>query len=357
MRTNRTVLIAAAGTGGHIFPALAVGQALAARGWSVAWIGNASGMEAQRVAATGWPFHDLAFGQVRGKGWRRWVSLPWSLAKAVLRARRLIEQGQPAVVAVFGGYVAVPVALAARSLGLPVVLHEQNARPGLANRVLAPLVSAVLAGFPEALPGAQWLGNPVRAEFTALAAPAERYRARSGPLRLLVVGGSLGAQALNALMPQALALLPHEQRPEVWHQCGARHEAATRSAYAQAGVEASVEPFIEEMVKAYAWADVLVCRAGAMTVAEVTAAGVAAHFVPYPHAVDDHQYANAAWLARDEAAWVTRQEHLTPAAMAAWLGALTREECLRRAELAWARAKRDATERIAAVIEEYQREE
>lgn len=352
--TLAPIAVAAGGTGGHIFPALAVARVLHARGHPVLWLGNAVGMEGPLVAASPFAFADLAFGQVRGKGWRRWAQLPPSLAAATLRARRALQQAGVAIVATFGGYVSVPAALAAKSLRLPLTIHEQNARPGLANRLLAPLADQVLTGFPEVLPRAVWVGNPVRPEFLAFPPPGERYHNRSGPLRLLVLGGSLGAQRLNALVPAALRLVPEPLRPVVVHQTGRGHEQTTEAAYREAGVVATCCPFLDPVAPALAEADWVICRAGAMTVAEVAALGVAAHFVPYPYAVDDHQFANAQWLAGQGAAVVRREAELTPEILAAWWqeqGA-SRTRAQKLGERAYALGKRAATEEVAALIEE-----
>ncbi|WP_217125201.1 undecaprenyldiphospho-muramoylpentapeptide beta-N-acetylglucosaminyltransferase [Hydrogenophilus thiooxidans] len=344
--------VAAGGTGGHIFPALAVAHALERRGWTVVWLGNSSGLEAKIAAQNGIALCDVAFGQVRGKGWRRWFALPAALIAATGRAVRGLRAHRVSVVATFGGYVSVPAALAAKRLRLPLVIHEQNARAGLANRVLAPLADRVLAAFPNGLRRAQVVGNPVRETIVAQGEPQLRYRCREGPLRLLVLGGSLGAQRLNRLVPLALRLLAPSQRPMVRHQTGECDYEATVAAYREAGVAAQCEPFIVEMGSALAASDWVLCRAGAMTVSEVAAVGVAAHFVPYPYAVDDHQYANAQWLVARDAALVTREADLTPERLAEWLRTASRADAARIAERAYALGIRDAQVRIAEVIEE-----
>lgn len=348
----RVAALAAGGTGGHIFPALAVAHALERRGWTVVWLGNSAGLEAKIAAENGIAFYDVAFGQVRGKGWRRWLSLPVALAQATGRAVRGLRAHRVSVVATFGGYVSVPAALAAKRLRLPLVIHEQNACAGLANRVLAPLASRVLTAFSNGLRRAEVVGNPVRDAIVAQPEPSLRYRDREGPLRLLVLGGSLGAQRLNRLVPVALRLLAPSERPLVRHQTGERDYEATLAAYRDAGVTAQCEPFIVEMGAALAGSDWVVCRAGAMTVSEVAAVGVAAHFVPYPYAVDDHQYANAQWLVAQDAALVTREADLTPERLADWLRHASRADAARIAQRAYALGIRDAQVRIAQVIEE-----
>lgn len=349
--TTQVVAVAAGGTGGHIFPALAVAEALRRRNRRVLWFGNATGMEARVATEHAIPFYDLQFGQVRGKGWRRWVGLPVALTQAVARARQVLRAEKVAVVATFGGYVSVPAALAGKLFRLPLVIHEQNARAGMANRLLAPLADRVLTAFPHVLRQGVVVGNPVRESLLHEPPPAERYRDREGPLRLLVLGGSLGAQRLNRFLPQALQLLPEGKRPIVRHQTGERDFAATLAAYREAQVAATCEPFITDIGKALAEADWVLCRAGAMTVSEIAAVGVAAHFVPYPYAVDDHQYANARWLVDHGAALVTREEALTPQRLADWLKGTSREEATQLALRAYALGVRDAQERIAVEID------
>jgi len=347
------VVIMAGGTGGHVFPALAVAQALGARGAAVAWLGTERGLEARLVPAAGLPLHTLPVAGLRGRGVGAWLAAPFRIARAVAAAARLLRSLSPDVVLGMGGYAAGPGGVAAWLLRRPLVIHEQNAIPGLTNRLLAPLARRVLAAFPGAFPEGPKVtvtGNPVRAEIAALPAPAARWAGRTGPTRLLVLGGSQGARALNEALPAALARLPAAARPAVRHQAGPAHAEAVRAAYARVGVAAEVLPFIEDMAAAYAWADLVVARAGALTVAELAAAGVGALLVPYPHAVDDHQRANARWLERAGAAEIVT-EPLEPAALAARLAALLagREALLRRAEAARRAALPDAAERVAAV--------
>lgn len=349
--SRRTALVMAGGTGGHIFPALAVAEVLRERGWRVVWLGNAEAMESRLVPPRGFEFVSLGFGALRGKGMGRKLKLPFSLAVAIARALRLLGEVRPGVVLGMGGYVSFPGAVAARLRGIPLVVHEQNAVAGLANRVLARLADAVLTGFPGTLPGGRWVGNPVRREFTTVPPPEVRFAGRQGPLRLLVVGGSLGAKALNEVVPAALARLAPAERPVVTHQSGSAHFAALEQAYAHHGVEGRLLPFIEDMGAALAEADLVVSRAGAMTVAELAAVGVGAILVPFPHAVDDHQTANARFLVEGGAARLLPQSGLTPAGLAELLRGLDRERCRQMALAARALARPEATEALADELE------
>lgn len=349
--SRRTALVMAGGTGGHIFPALAVAEVLRERGWHVVWLGNAEAMESRLVPPRGFEFVSLGFGALRGKGMGRKLKLPFSLAVAIARALRLLGEVRPGVVLGMGGYVSFPGAVAARLRGIPLVVHEQNAVAGLANRVLARLADAVLTGFPGTLPGGRWVGNPVRREFTTVPPPEVRFAGRQGPLRLLVVGGSLGAKALNEVVPAALAQLAPHERPVVTHQSGSAHFAALEQAYAHHGVEGRLLPFIEDMGAALAEADLVVSRAGAMTVAELAAVGVGAILVPFPHAVDDHQTANARFLVEGGAARLLPQSGLTPAGLAELLRGLDRERCRQMALAARALARPEATEALADELE------
>jgi UDP-N-acetylglucosamine--N-acetylmuramyl-(pentapeptide) pyrophosphoryl-undecaprenol N-acetylglucosamine transferase len=346
---SATALVMAGGTGGHIFPGLAVADALRVRGWRVHWLGAPGGMEAQLVPPRGYPFEAVDFGGVRGKGLKTLLALPVKLLRACMQSAAVIRRVRPDVLVGLGGYITFPAGVVCRLMGKPLVLHEQSAVAGLANRLLARVATRTFTAFPDALPGAQCVGNPLRAEFTQAPAPGARFAGRSGPLQLLVVGGSLGAQALNEAVPQALALLPAAQRPTVTHQSGAKQIAALRAAYAAAGVAVTALPFIDDMARAYAEADVVICRAGASTVSEIAAIGAAALFVPFPHAVDDHQSRNARYLSDAGAAWLTQQTELTPQYLADWLAGLTREELARRATQAKTLQKLDAAEQIAAV--------
>jgi UDP-N-acetylglucosamine--N-acetylmuramyl-(pentapeptide) pyrophosphoryl-undecaprenol N-acetylglucosamine transferase len=342
----------AGGTGGHIFPGLAVADALRARGWRVHWLGAPGGMEARLVPPRGYPFEAVDFGGVRGKGLTTLLALPFKLLRACAQSAATIRRVRPDVLIGLGGYITFPAGLMGRLLGKPLVLHEQNAVAGLANRLLAHIAARTFAAFPGALTQAECIGNPLRAEFTQAPAPEVRFADRAGPLKLLVVGGSLGAKALNDVVPRALALLPIEQRPIVTHQSGAKQIDALRSAYAAAGVQAATLPFIDNMARAYAEADVVICRAGAITVSEIAAIGAAALFVPFPHAVDDHQTRNARYLSDAGAAWLMAQPELTPQHLADWLAGLTRAELAQRAAKAKALQKPGAAGRLAAACEE-----
>ncbi|HKK06098.1 MAG TPA: undecaprenyldiphospho-muramoylpentapeptide beta-N-acetylglucosaminyltransferase [Gammaproteobacteria bacterium] len=308
------ILIMAGGTGGHVMPALAVARVLRARGAEVRWLGTRRGLESTLVAQAGFDIAYIAVSGLRGKGVLSWVMAPFKLSIALTQALLVVKRLRPSAVLGMGGFVTGPGGLASWLLRRPLVVHEQNAIAGLTNRLLAPLAKRVMAAFPATFgprPEVEVTGNPVRAEITRLASPETRYTAREGRLRVLVIGGSLGARALNELVPTALARLEPEVRPEVWHQSGKALNEQTRTAYAAAGLSAHVEPFIEDMAEAYAWADLVICRAGALTVSELAAAGVAALLVPYPYAVDDHQTVNARFLAEAGAAWLIQQKDLT----------------------------------------------
>jgi UDP-N-acetylglucosamine--N-acetylmuramyl-(pentapeptide) pyrophosphoryl-undecaprenol N-acetylglucosamine transferase len=344
---SRTMLVMAGGTGGHIMPALAVADVLRARGWHIVWLGSRQGMESDLVPRHGYAVEYIRFGGLRGKGLVRKLLLPLNLLIAFWQCARVIFRVRPDVVLGLGGYISFPGGMIAALLGRPLVLHEQNAVAGLANKVLAKVADRRLAGFPDVLAKAAWVGNPVRADIVALPAPADRFAGRTGRLRLLVVGGSLGAQALNAVVPEALARIPADTRPTVRHQAGVRHIEDLRGGYARAGVVGECVAFIDDMAAALGEADCVICRAGALTVAEVAAAGVAAIFVPFPFAVDDHQSANARFLADQGAALVVPQKELSPQRLAETLAGFTRERLLDMARRARALAKPDAARAVA----------
>ena len=344
-------MIMAGGTGGHIFPALAVAEQLRAEGWRIVWLGSKSGMETTLVAPRGYAMAWTSMSAVRGSGWLRTLLLPVRLLIAMGQSARAIFAHRPDVVLGMGGYASFPGGMMASFLNRPLAIHEQNSVAGLANRVLARVADRVLAGFPDAFGASTaviWTGNPVRDEIARLAAPEIRYRARSGPLALTVIGGSLGAQALNEAVPQALALLTSGERLRVTHQAGARLLDAAKASYARAGVDATVVPFISDMAAQYAGSDLIICRAGASTIAELAAAGVASVLVPYPHAVDDHQARNARFLSERGAAVLLPQHELTPQRLADVLRGFTREALLDMARKARAAAKPDATRTVAS---------
>lgn len=315
------VLIMAGGTGGHVFPALAVARELQSRGVSVSWLGTARGIEARLVPQANIELHLLPVQGVRGRGIGGLLKAPVLVTWAVWRALKLVRQIDPDLVLGFGGFASGPGGVAARLAGRPLIIHEQNAVAGTTNRLLSRFATRVLTAFPKVFAGAQVVGNPVRADIAQLPEPEERLAKRAEQLgfRLLVLGGSLGAQALNELVPQGLAHLAGHQRPEVWHQTGRDRAAACKALYEELNVEARVDDFIEDMAEAYGWADLVICRAGALTVSELMAVGVAALLVPYPHAIDDHQSRNAEVLEQAGAAKVIQQKDLDAQTLAALL--------------------------------------
>lgn len=344
------ILVMAGGTGGHVFPALAVARELLRRNCEIAWLGTRSGIEARLVPQAQIPLHFLDIGGVRGKGWRTLFSAPWQILRAVAAALRLLKTLRPQLVLGMGGYASGPGGIAARILGIPVVVHEQNARAGTTNRWLAKIATRVLTAFPQVLPRGEWVGNPVRAEIAALPEPQTRLQGREGPVRLLVLGGSLGARALNEIVPAAAAQLP-AGAVTIRHQTGEKHLAATQAIYEQHAVTAEVAAFIQDMAEALAWADLVVCRAGALTVAELSAAGVAAILIPFPHAIDDHQTANGKWLVNCGAAELRQQNDLSAEQLQELLMTLIQqpERRLRMAQAARTVAKPEAT-RLCADI-------
>lgn len=347
-----TVMITTGGTGGHIFPGLAVAAELIGRDWRVFWLGTREGMEARLVPGHRVDFEGLDFASVRGKGLRRLLLAPFAILYACWQASRVIRRRRPNVVLGLGGFASFPGALMAVAQDVPLVIHNLDARPGLANRVLRFGADRVLTGFPKTFGAGHrkkvaWVGTPLRAEITAVPPPQQRFSGRSGPLKLLVVGGSQGALALNEGVPQALALLAPSRRPRVTHQAGEKHIDALRAAYSKAGVEADCLAFIDDMASHYAKADVVICRAGATTVAELCAVGIGSVLVPFPQAADDHQDDNARVLAERSAAEVIPQRELTPERLAGWLSSATRERLLAMAVAARALRKADATQRVA----------
>ncbi|NWF43750.1 undecaprenyldiphospho-muramoylpentapeptide beta-N-acetylglucosaminyltransferase [Hydrogenophaga sp. D2P1] len=347
MSKTPCALIMAGGTGGHIFPGLAVAEALRERGWRVHWLGAPGSMESRLVPPRGFPLELVDFGGVRGKGVKTLFLLPLRLLRAFWQALQVVRRVQPDVLVGLGGYITFPGGMMGTLLGKPLVLHEQNSVAGMANKVLTGVADRVFTAFPNVFKKAEWVGNPLRAEFLRQPVPAERFAGRSGPLRLLVVGGSLGAKALNDTVPQALALIPSAQRPQVIHQSGEKQIEALRANYTAAGVLAELTPFIDDTAQAFADADLIVCRAGASTVTEIAAVGAAALFVPFPHAVDDHQTANARFLTDAGGAWLVQQTELTPASLAMKLQTLQREQLM---EMAGKAKQMEKTEAVAAVV-------
>ena len=348
----KCALVMAGGTGGHIFPGLAVAEALRDAGWRVHWLGAPDSMESQLVPPRGFAFEAVDFGGVRGKGLKTLAVLPFKLLRAFWQSLQVVRRVQPDVVLGLGGYITFPGGLMASLWGKPVVLHEQNSVAGLANKVLAQVADRVFTAFPGVFKTGQWVGNPLRRAFTEQASPAQRFIGRTGPLRVLVVGGSLGAKALNDIVPQALALLPAATRPVVTHQSGAKQIEALRVNYAAAGVQADLTPFIDDTATAFAQADLVICRAGASTVTEIAAVGAAALFVPFPFAVDDHQTTNAQFLVAQGGGWLVPQAELTAQALADRLAGLSRESLLACAEKAYEQKKTNATREVVMACEE-----
>ncbi|HEU0219800.1 MAG TPA: undecaprenyldiphospho-muramoylpentapeptide beta-N-acetylglucosaminyltransferase [Gallionella sp.] len=349
---SRSILIMAGGTGGHIMPGLAVADILREQGWQVIWLGVPGSMEAELVPKHGYGMAWVRFSGVRGKGLLRKLMLPFNLLTALWQSAAAIFRHRPDVVLGMGGYITFPGGLMAALLRRPLVIHEQNSIAGLSNKVLARIAQKTLSGFPDVLPNAIWCGNPVRSSIGGLPDPQTRYAARSGRLNVLVVGGSLGARALNEAMPQALALLPEGIRPNVIHQTGKQHFAAVQELYRQGGVPADIRPFLDDMAGSYANADVVICRAGALTVAELAAAGVASILIPFPFAVDDHQTHNARFLSERGAAWLLPQGELSAEKLAQLMQELTREKLAAMAQRARSVAKADAAQRVAQVCAE-----
>lgn len=353
---SKVALIMAGGTGGHIFPGLAVAHALRDKGWRVHWLGGRGtaarpSMESQLVPQDGFAFEAIDFGGLRGKGLLTAALLPLRLLKAFWQSIGVIRRVKPDVVLGLGGYITFPAGMMAVLLGKPLILHEQNSVAGLANRVLAGVADRIFTAFPNVLKGARWVGNPLRAAFLAQPGPEQRLAGRSGPLRLLVVGGSLGAKALNEIVPQALALIPAAQRPLVLHQSGAAQIDALRANYARAGVSAELVPFIDNTARAFADADLIICRAGASTVTEIAAVGAAALFVPFPAAVDDHQTSNARFLVDQGGGWLIQQHDLQPQTVADLLLKVDRSALVIKGREAKKMQKCEATQELVAACE------
>ena len=354
---SKTLLIMAAGTGGHIMPGLAVAEAMRSRGWNVHWLGTRHGMENRLVPTRGVAMTTLNFSGLRGKGALHTFTGLFKLAAAMLGAWRLMGRLQPKAVLGMGGYVTVPGGWAAKARRLPLVLVNADAALLMSNKALLPSAKRVLFGFDGAAIAdhddkIKVTGNPIRQEIAAIAPPEQRFAGRSGPLRLLVIGGSLGAQALNRILPQALALIPEAQRPLVIHQAGEKHMAELQQAYQELGVQADVRAFIDDMASAYAEADLLVCRAGAITVSELAVAGVPSILVPLVVSTTSHQRDNALWMAAHEGGIHQPQSELTAEGLARLLQGLTREDLLKMAINARKLGRPNATAAIANEIEE-----
>ena len=348
---SHTILIMAGGTGGHVFPALAVADYLKGLGWHIVWLGTQTGMELKLVPQHGYETEVINFSGLRGKRLFAWFMLPLRMITAFVQSVRILRRVNPDVVLGMGGYPAFPGGMMASLLNKPLVIHEQNSIPGLTNKILAKLADKVMLGFPDAIFADKgrmvFSGNPVRAEIAQLEVPEKRFLGRQGKLRLLVVGGSLGAQILNAMVPQALKLIPEHIRPFVVHQTGTAHLGAVEKNYADLQLEGELLGFIDDMAERYAVCDLVLCRAGALTITELTAAGVASILVPYPYAVDDHQTSNAGFLSNHDAAILMPQSELTAQKLAQLLMSLTREKLLAMAIAARKLAKPEATKVVA----------
>lgn len=354
MSNSVTVLIMAGGTGGHVFPALAVATALREQNIAVQWLGTAVGIEAKLVPSAGLPLNTIRVEGIRGRGIKNLIIAPFKLLQSLFQAAAVLRAVKPDLVLGFGGFAAGPGGLMARLTGRPLVIHEQNARAGTTNRLLAPIATRCLQAFATGLKHAEQVGNPVRANICALPQPEQRFAERSGALRVLVLGGSLGAQFINELVPQALVLMPVGEW-QVRHQCGEKHLQSTLNNYRSHGIEqVEVTAFIDDMAAAYGWADLVVCRAGALTVSEIAVAGVAALFIPFPFAIDDHQTANAQWLANFDAAVVKQQHELTAQSLVGLLRTDfgSRDKLLKMANIARAQALPDAATKVAAICQE-----
>ncbi len=364
MSSTRTILVMAGGTGGHVFPALAVADCLRDRGWKVVWLGTKKGMEATLVPQRGYEMEWLSFSGVRGNGLVRWLALPAQILIAFAQSASVIYRLKPDVVLGMGGYTAFPGGMMAVMLAKPLVIHEQNSIAGLTNRVLACVADKVLVAFPGAFSGKKdkplmcgkpntiWCGNPVRQEIAAVKEPAKRYEGRNGKLRILVVGGSLGATALNEIVPKALALMDESIRPVVVHQAGAKHLDTLQMNYAAAGVKAELKAFIDDMAEQYTGCDLVICRSGALTVSELAMAGVPSVLVPYPHAVDDHQTQNALFLSEKGAAVLMPQAEMNAESLKRILMELTRTKLQEMAEAAKKLSKPEATKQVADICVE-----
>ncbi len=349
---QKTALVMAGGTGGHIFPGLAVAQALRDVGWRVHWLGGRGpSMESQLVPPRGFAFEAVDFSGVRGKGFMTLALLPLRLLRACWQSIGVLRRVKPDVVVGLGGYITLPAGLMSALMRKPLVLHEQNSVAGVANKVLARAAAKVFTAFPNVIDKAHWIGNPLRAAFVGMADPAARFAKRQGPLRVLVLGGSLGAKALNDVVPRALALLPANLRPAVLHQSGQKQIDALRANYAAADVQAQLTPFIDDTAQAFADADLVICRAGASTVTEIAAVGAAAVFVPFPSAVDDHQTFNAKFLVDQGGGWLVQQKDLTAERLARMLEKADRPTLLASALAARRMEKTGATQRIVAACE------
>lgn len=356
----RTVLIMTGGTGGHVFPGLAIAKRLREEKIEVHWLGTTKGLESRVVPEAGFPIHYISIGGLRGKSWKDLLLAPWRLTIAFIQAGRIIHKLKPDIVLGLGGFVSGPGGIASWILRRPLVIHEQNAKPGMTNKWLAYVAEKKLEGFPNTFSirkNVVTTGNPVRVEIMQLPHPDDRFQRSESPLHLLVIGGSLGAAAINELVPKAIALLAAHERPSVLHQSGEKNFDKTIKGYQEAGVSADIKPFIFKMDEAYAWADIVLCRAGASTISELCTAGLGAILVPFPYASDDHQTANASFMAKEKAACLIQQSDLTADKLATILKQLyaERKKCVAMAQAAYKLRKIDATQHIVNICEEISR--
>ncbi len=325
---HKTAMIVAGGTGGHIFPGLAVAKELHNNGWDIVWLGTSSGMESTIIPQNNLKFESIQFSGLRGKGIVTWLCLPIRLFKAVIQTAKIINKTKPDIILGFGGYVTFPAGIMARLFGIPLLLHEQNSVAGLSNSILALIATKVYTAFPSVIKHANWIGNPLRFEFTQQSEPENRFKKRSGSLKILVIGGSLGAKFLNKIIPQTVNLIPKNNRPYITHQSGKYQFEELQENYNNFNINAELKPFIKDTASAFAGADLVICRSGASTVTELAAVGVAAIFIPLPSAVDDHQTKNAMYLIQNGAGWLLDQENLTPQKLADLITSLDRSELL-----------------------------
>lgn len=350
---NKTILIMAGGTGGHVYPALATAQMLAEQNETIAWMGSKGGMEEGVVRNAGIPFYGISVQGIRGKGKLALLLAPLRILQAMWQAMLVMREVKPDCVLGMGGFASGPGGLVARLMGKPLIIHEQNAVAGMTNRLLSRIASTVVEAFPNSFPNqvsAKLTGNPLRKDVCELFYQPKSIGEKKSPLHLLVLGGSLGALKLNECVPMAISRLAESERPEIWHQSGKRHFDITERAYASASVEARVSPYIEDMAEAYRWADFVICRAGALTIAELCASGLGAILVPYPYAVDDHQTLNARWMEAAGAAWLLPQDDMTPETLAEMLRPLLtkKKRIAILSEAAHKVAQPEATEKVAA---------
>lgn len=341
----------AGGTGGHIFPGLALAEELRNNGWNVCWMGVPNSMEEKLVVPTGFNFKKVEFGGVRGKGLKTLIKLPFKIVSALWQSWKVINEVKPDVVIGFGGYITFPGGVMAKLSGKPLILHEQNSIAGLSNKLLSKIATQVFSAYPNALPNGEWIGNPLREEFLKEDLPENRFASRNGQLKLLVVGGSLGAKALNEIVPKALSIIDKDNRPQVIHQSGEKQIEELKKNYADSNVDAELTPFISNTAKAFADADLIIARAGASTVTEISAIGAATIFVPFPHAVDDHQTFNAKFLVDNGGGLLIQQKDLTASMLADLVKNLQRDKLIEYAKKAYLQRKTEAVKLMVDACE------